>query len=233
LEDDVTERLANAQTLRYAQELQQLHRAERAQRRRAEEALASLDASYALTVRALAATLELRDDITGGHAERVTSIAMRLAATVAPELTADPTLEYAFLLHDLGKVGIPDSILLKPGPLTEVEFEQMRRHPSLGAQIVGQIPYLSGLARDVAFGHHERWDGTGYPNGVRAEEIPTAARIFSLADAFDAMTNDRPYRRALSVSHALTEIAAAAGSQFDPAFTESFVTLAERRRLAS
>jgi HD-GYP domain-containing protein (c-di-GMP phosphodiesterase class II) len=233
LAGDVTERLANAQTLRYAQELQQLYRAERAQRRRAEEALASLDASYALTVRALAATLELRDDITGGHAERVTAIAIQLAAAVAPELTADPTLEYAFLLHDLGKVGIPDSILLKPGPLTELEFEQMRRHPSLGAQIVSQIPYLSGVARDVVVGHHERWDGTGYPNGLRAEEIPTAARIFSLADAFDAMTNDRPYRRALPVGDALEEIADAGGSQFDPAFTEAFVTLAERRRLAS
>jgi HD-GYP domain-containing protein (c-di-GMP phosphodiesterase class II) len=220
------EQLAIAQSLKYAQELQQLYAREREQRTKVEEAVAQLEASYATTVRALAAALELRDDQTGAHADRVTTLALLLAAEVAPELTEDPELEYGFLLHDLGKIGVPDAILLKPGPLTRREMEEMRYHPILGEKIVGAVPYLSGQARQVVAAHHERWDGAGYPRGLTGERIPLGARIFAVADAFDAMTHDRPYRQALAFQIALNEISAGAGNQFDPALVEAFVELA-------
>jgi ribonuclease P protein subunit RPR2 len=225
--------LAIAQTLKYAQELRQLHGQERVQRRRAEEALASLDDSYTTTVRALAAALELRDDQTGRHAERVTEIALCLAQEVAPELAAEREVEFGFLLHDLGKIGIRDSILLKPGPLTVAEMEEMRYHPVLGERIVAGIPFLSGVARQVVAAHHERWDGTGYPRRLAGDRIPLAARIFSLADAFDAMTSDRPYRAALPFEVVVAEVEHAAGGQFDPELAEVFLSLAPKLQNAA
>jgi len=220
------EQLAIAQALKYAEELQELYTRERAQRSRVEEAVARLEDSYATTVRALAAALELRDDQTGAHAERVTALAMRLAEEYAPELISDPELEYGFLLHDLGKLGVPDAILLKPGPLSRREMEEMRYHPILGERIVSTVPYLSGIARQVVAAHHERWDGRGYPRGLAGERIPLAARIFSIVDAFDAMTNDRPYRTALGIAVALNEIQEGACTQFDPDLARTFVELA-------
>ena len=219
------ERLAVAQSLKYAEELRELYGAERAQRRIAEDALARLEASYRTTVRALAAALELRDDQTGAHAERVTELALRLAQRVAPELVSDRELEYGFLLHDLGKIGVPDALVLKSGPLDEDEMETMRRHVELGEQIVARIPYLGGLARHVIAAHHERWDGNGYPRGLAGEDIPLPARIFAVVDAFDAMTNDRPYRKALAVEEALREIRSGAGTQFDPDVVRAFAAL--------
>jgi HD-GYP domain-containing protein (c-di-GMP phosphodiesterase class II) len=225
--------LAIAQTLKYAEELRQLHGQERVQRRRAEEALARLDDSYMTTVRALASALELRDDQTGRHAERVTEIALRLAQEVAPELAAEREVEFGFLLHDLGKIGIRDSILLKPGPLTAAEMEEMRYHPVLGERIVAGIPFLSGVARQVVAAHHERWDGTGYPRRLAGDRIPLAARIFSLADAFDAMTSDRPYRAALPLEVVVAEVEHAAGGQFDPELAEVFLSLAPKLQHAA
>jgi HD-GYP domain-containing protein (c-di-GMP phosphodiesterase class II) len=220
--------LANEQALRYAQELRQLHADERSQRRRAEQALSELEQSYATTVRALAATLELRDDVSGGHADRVARLGLRFTLEVAPGLATEPTLEYGFLLHDLGKIGVPDAILLKPGRLDDVELAQMRRHAELGEEIVSHIPYLNELTRQVVGSHHERWDGTGYPRGLRGEEIPLPARIFAFADTFDAMTTDRPYRQALSFEVARGEVLAGAGKQFDPNLTDAFVDLVDR-----
>ncbi len=219
------EKLAIAQSLKYAEELRELYGAERTQRRIAEDALARLEASYRTTVRALAAALELRDDQTGAHAERVTELALRLATRVAPDLVSDPELEYGFLLHDLGKIGVPDAVVLKPGPLDPDEMEAMRRHVELGEQIVARIPYLGGLARQVIAAHHERWDGKGYPCGLAGEEIPLPARIFAVVDTFDAMANDRPYRRALPLEDALAEIRSGAGTQFDPQVVRAFVSL--------
>jgi HD-GYP domain-containing protein (c-di-GMP phosphodiesterase class II) len=225
--------LAVAQALKYAQELRVLHSSERAQRRLVEEALERLETSYATTVRALAAALELRDDETGGHAQRVTTLALELTRRIDPELAADPQLEYGFLLHDIGKIGIPDGILRKPGRLDPDELEQMRFHSVLGERVLEQIPYLSGLARDVVACHHERWDGNGYPAGLRGTQIPTVARIFAVVDAYDAMTNNRPYRDAMPVAAALDEIESNSGSQFDPAIVTEFVMLARSRRRAA
>lgn len=227
------EQLAVAQALKYAQELRQLHASERAQRRIVEEALESLETSYATTVRALAAALELRDDETGGHAERVTALALELTRRLDPELAAEPELEYGFLLHDIGKIGIPDAILRKPGPLDPDELEQMRFHPVLGERVIAQIPYLSGLARAVVASHHERWDGKGYPLGLAETQIPMASRIFALADSFDAMTNDRPYRRAMLVADAIDEIIRSSGTQFEPDLARAFVELVREGRRAA
>jgi len=227
------QQLAVAQALKYAQELRQLHASERAQRRVVEEAFERLETSYAMTVRALAVALELRDDETGGHADRVTALALELTARLDPELAADPQLEYGFLLHDIGKIGIPDAILRKPGPLDAKELAQMQFHTVLGVRVLEQIPYLSGLPRDVVSCHHERWDGGGYPAGLEGTDIPIAARIFALADSFDAMTNNRPYRRAMPVVDAIDEIIRSSGSQFEPELAEAFVELLRERRQAA
>jgi response regulator RpfG family c-di-GMP phosphodiesterase len=196
-------------------------------------ALQALHDSYRTTVRALAAALELRDDQTGAHATRVTELALDLTEQVAPELANDPELEYGFLLHDIGKIGVPDGVVLKPGPLEQDELQQMRSHVTLGQQILSRIPYLSGLASDIVAAHHERWDGTGYPQGLRGDEIPLAERIFSVVDAFDAFTNDRPYRRAQSTERALDEIANGAGTQFDPAIAQAFRARIRANRAAA
>jgi HD-GYP domain-containing protein (c-di-GMP phosphodiesterase class II) len=229
----VDKQLATAQALKYAEELRELHAKERAHRRSLEQALEQLNDSYGTTVRALAAALELRDDQTGEHAGRVSRLAMRLAGEVAPDLTSDPQLEFGFLLHDLGKIGVPDAILLKPGPLTPEEAERMRVHTILGERIVAQVPYLSGLAREVVAYHHERWDGRGYPYRIHGEEIPLAARIFAIVDAWDAMTNDRPYRRALAVETAVSQIEAASGTQFDPVLGRAFLSVVPELRSAA
>ncbi len=201
----------------------------RTQRDRAESALRDLELSHEVTVTALAAALELRDDETGGHAQRVTALALELAQAVAPELAADPELRYGFLLHDIGKIGIPDAILLKPMQLTPAEKRQMEFHTTLGEQLISGVPHLQGVAREVIAFHHERWDGQGYPWGLVAEAIPLPARIFAIADAFDAISNDRPYQRASSFDAALEKIVANAGSQFDPGLIGPFAQLVQRQ----
>lgn len=199
----------------------------------AHAALEALHDSYRVTVRALAAALELRDDETGAHASRVTELALRLTRRVAPEIADDPELEYGFLLHDIGKIGVPDAILLKPDRLDAHELGRIQRHVTVGRQILADIPYLRGTAAEVASAHHERWDGTGYPNGLRGEEIPLSARIFSVVDTFDAITNDRPYRRAQPISYAIDEIRKGSGTQFDPAIVKAFVELIAEARAAA
>jgi ribonuclease P protein subunit RPR2 len=188
-------------------------------------ALRALQSSYRTTVRALAAVLELRDDATGAHASRVTELALRLARRVAPEIATEPELEYGFLLHDIGKIGVPDAILLKPGPLDRQERAHMERHVSLGQRLLAEIPFLNGFARQVAVAHHEHWDGTGYPNQLHGEEIPLPARIFAIVDAYDAMTNDRPYRGARTTEIALLQIELGAGTQFDPTLAHAFIAM--------
>ncbi|MEX0674582.1 MAG: HD-GYP domain-containing protein [Gaiellaceae bacterium] len=225
-------KLATQQTLKYAEGLRELYARERTQRRRAEQALGQLSKAYGATVVALSVALELRDDQTGGHAERVAQLALDLARTIDPALARRRELEYGFLLHDLGKIGIPDAILLKPGPLTDEERAVIRTHPGLGERIVTRVPSLGALARDVIACHHERWDGSGYPGGLAGEEIPLPARMFAFADSWDAMTNDRPYRAALTFEAAAREIEAGRGGQFDPELVDPFLELVSRRRAA-
>lgn len=166
--------------------------------------------------RALASALELKDTYTGGHAERVTAMAMRLARE-AMLVDAVPTddLEIAFLLHDVGKIGIPESILGKPGGLTDTERRVLQTHPILGEKIVAPLGFPD-CVRHVIRHHHERWDGHGYPDGLAGYEIPAPARIFAIADVLDAMTTLRPYRMPMKFEEALDEIRRTAGSHFDP-----------------
>jgi HD-GYP domain-containing protein (c-di-GMP phosphodiesterase class II) len=190
----------------------------------------SLEASAA-TVEALARALELHDyrrgrfGETSSHTARVTQLAMMLAEQVAPELALDPQLAYGFRLHDIGMIGVSNSTLLKPGPLAPTEIDEIREHPWLGERIVAPVPALGGVARQVIACHHERWDGSGYPRGLRGVEIPVAARIFAVIDAFDAITNDQPYRIALTVEAARDEIRSKSGLDFDPDVAQVFLTL--------
>jgi PAS domain S-box-containing protein len=188
--------------------------------------LQTRDGTYDPTVEALAAALELRDDETGQHARRVADFALALTRAIDPELAAEPDLRYGFLLHDIGKIGIPDAILLKRGSLSEREARVLQMHTTLGEHLIASIPFVSDLAHDVVAYHHERWDGSGYPWGLRGQAIPLAARIFAVADAFDAITNDRPYRKARPVAAAIAEMERGSGSQFDPAVVSAFVPLA-------
>ena len=132
----------------------------------------------------------------------MTQLALLLAEQIAPELALDPQLAYGFRLHDIGMIGVSNATLLKPGTLTPAELDEIREHPWLGERIVAPVPALGGLTRQVIACHHERWDGSGYPRGLRGTEIPLAARIFAVVDAFDAMTNDQPYRDALPIEEA-------------------------------
>ena len=206
------------QIQRYAADLRETFKQERA---RALE----LQRSYIVTVRALSNAVEARDAYTAKHAERVAAYGLEIARAMRTNLAADPATEFGFLLHDVGKVAISDAILHKPGPLSAAERREMERHPVIGARIVADIPFLSGAAAAVVRSHHERWDGAGYPDGLAAEAIPLPARIFAVADVFDALTTVRPYRSPLSIAEARAWILADSGSHFDPAVTAAFTTI--------
>jgi HD-GYP domain-containing protein (c-di-GMP phosphodiesterase class II) len=208
----------------FARELNQLYQAERARSAELEQAVGRLQDSYLDAVTTLAFVVEAKDRSTRAHLERTHDYAVALSRVVDPALAGNRSLRYGFLLHDVGKIGVPEAILNKPGPLDPDEWEAMRAHPLLGVRIVSRMPFL-GDAVDVIRSHHERWDGRGYPSGLRGGAIPMAARIFSVCDAFDAMTSDRPYRRALPLDHAVEEVRTGAGSQFDPAVVEAFLAI--------
>jgi len=196
--------------------------------REAEQREQQLRASYESTVRALADAVEARDAYTARHAERVAAYGVEIARACGLDTSADPDLEFGFLLHDIGKIAISDAILHKPGSLTEEEREAMRRHPLIGEEIVRGIDFLAG-ARQVVRSHHERWDGAGYPDRLAGEQIPLSARVFAVADTFDAVTSDRPYRAAASFREARRVIAEAAGTQFDPTVAEAFDDIPDAR----
>jgi putative two-component system response regulator len=203
------------QLLIYARDLRHLLELERAQRVLVQDA-------YRETVAALATALESKDTGTRAHSQRVQRYAISLAAAIDPSLADDPSAEYGFLLHDVGKIGIPDKVLLKPGPLTKDERRLMETHTLLGEQMLGGVQFLRGTGLEVVRSHHERWDGKGYPDRRGGDEIPLSARIFAVADTLDAMTSHRPYRRALSWRTAYGEIVGAGGSQFDPDVVDAF-----------
>jgi putative nucleotidyltransferase with HDIG domain len=186
-----------------------------------DRALNSLEGAYRSTLKALTAALETRDSETHGHSERVVSYSLRLGREYGLSSEEMKALEFGSLLHDIGKIGVPDSILRKPAKLTEEEWVRMREHPLHGQQILRGIEFLQGAARVVAQ-HHEKWDGTGYPLGLRTEEIDICARIFAVADAFDAITSDRVYRRGKPYEAAAQELDDWAGRQFDPKVVEAF-----------
>lgn len=186
-----------------------------------DRALNSLEGAYRSTLKALTAALETRDSETHGHSERVVSYSLRLGREYGLNSDEMKSLEFGSLLHDIGKIGVPDSILRKPAKLTEEEWVRMREHPLHGQQILRGIEFLQGAARVVAQ-HHEQWDGSGYPLGLRGADIDICARIFSVADAFDAITSDRVYRRGKSYEAAAQELDDWAGRQFDPKVVEAF-----------
>jgi ribonuclease P protein subunit RPR2 len=219
LRDDLARVRAEAagqsrQLERYAADLRETFKAERAQRARLQE-------SYMATVRALANAVEARDAYTGKHAERVAAYGLEIARALGSPLADDPQTEFGFLLHDVGKVAIPDAILYEPDPLTDAERALMERHPVIGAHILRGIEFL-GEAKGVVRHHHEHWDGSGYPDGLAGEDIPVAARVFAVADTLDALTTDRPYRPASPLADARAVIAGASGTQFDPAVVDAF-----------
>ncbi len=185
---------------------------------------AERERSHLATLAALVAALDARERETQAHSWRVRAYALRLADLLGvPALEREP-LAAGALLHDIGKIGIPDHILLKPGPLSPSEWVEMRRHPSIGAEILRDLDHLPG-AREIVLTHQERFDGTGYPQGLSREEIPFGARIFAVADTLDAITSDRPYHRAAPFAAAQAEIARHAGTQFDPAVVQAFLAV--------
>ena len=202
---------------RYAADLRETFKQERAAAQR-------LRASYMATVRALCNAVEARDAYTGKHAERVAAYGLTIARATGMNLSNDPAIEFGFLLHDVGKVAVADAILFKPEPLTAEERLLMERHPVVGWEIVRDIEFL-GDAKLVVRHHHERWDGQGYPDGLAGEDIPLAARVFSVADVFDAITTMRPYRPPSSLEDACDIIRKGAGTQFDPDVVEAFLAV--------
>jgi len=186
-----------------------------------DQALNSLEDAYRSTLKALTAALETRDLETHGHSERVVSYSLRLGREYGLDSQRTKALEFGSLLHDIGKIGVPDLILRKPAKLTPDEWVLMRQHPMHGQQILNGIKFLEGAARVVAQ-HHEKWDGSGYPLGLQGEEIDICARIFSVADAFDAITSNRVYRQGKSYYAAAQELDDWAGKQFDPKVVEAF-----------
>jgi response regulator RpfG family c-di-GMP phosphodiesterase len=211
------------QLLLYAQDLRHILEIEKGQR-------ALIQSAYRETVMALASALESKDTGTRAHSQRVQYYAIELAREIDPKLLEDPSTEYGFLLHDVGKIGIPDRILQKPKPLSPAEERLMRTHTVLGEQVLSGVAFLHGQGLRVVRSHHERWDGEGYPDGLAGTEIPQAARVFAVADALDAMTSDRPYRQALPWVHAERELALQSGRQFDPDVVEAFVEVEGRLR---
>jgi response regulator RpfG family c-di-GMP phosphodiesterase len=204
------------QLLLYARDLGRLVEIERMQRKVVQDA-------YRETVIALANALEVKDLPTRVHSARVRDYAVQLTSAIEPRLLADPSLEYGFLLHDVGKLGVPQELLAKPGALTPDEVELMREHTVIGADILAEVTFLRGEGIKVIRSHHERWDGTGYPDHLVGAAIPLSARIFAVADAVDAMTGERPYREPASWDAATKEVVSQSGRQFDPEVVAAFM----------
>jgi ribonuclease P protein subunit RPR2 len=206
---------------RYAADLRETFKRERERRH-------ELRRSYMATVRALCNAVEARDAYTGKHAERVAAYGMEIAKVLDAPFSEDPEVEFGFLLHDVGKVAVPDSILWKPEPLTPEERTLMERHPLVGWEILREIDFL-GEAKLVVRHHHERWDGAGYPDGLAGDVIPLSARVFAVADVLDALTTVRPYRAPSEIVTARDMIHECSGTQFDPEVVDAFLEITPER----
>jgi putative nucleotidyltransferase with HDIG domain len=189
-------------------------------------AMKRVELTYDETLEALGAALDLRDNETAGHSRRVTGFCLEMAKAIGCTGDQLKQIERGAYLHDIGKIGTPDSILLKPGKLTAEEWEVMQQHARIGYKVVSRIAFLAPAA-EIVLTHQERFDGTGYPQELKGEEIPLGARIFAVADTLDAMTSDRPYRKALPFSAAQEEIVRESGRQFDPEIVRVFLTIPE------
>lgn len=176
-------------------------------------------------IETLASAVDAKDRYTGGHTQRVTRLARKIAEQLEPGLGSNPQLRYGFMLHDVGKIGVPENILLKSTSLDPSEWEIMKTHPLIGLNIIEPVG-LGPEVENVVHHHHERWDGNGYPDRLAGVEIPLEARMFSVADAFDAMTSDRPYRASMPAAEAVESIRKESGRQFDPMAVESFLAVA-------
>ncbi|MFN8525334.1 MAG: HD domain-containing protein [Chloroflexota bacterium] len=242
-------RLAYAQAHQYAEELRALYVERRATRLELDQKIAELEASqqqllayahdlatlnrqlnltYMQTLTALARTVDRRDGMTGDHCVRVAGYSRAVGAMLlGDDGDVLRKLEYGALLHDIGKIAVPDAILRKAGPLDEEEWAMMRQHPILGCGILEGVGFLKDSLPIVRH-HHERFDGQGYPDGLCGDEIPLGARVFAVADAFDAMTSDRHYRAALGLDETLAELRRHSGTQFDPGVVATFESEAER-----
>jgi HD-GYP domain-containing protein (c-di-GMP phosphodiesterase class II) len=238
--------LTYAQATSYAGELRRLYREQRDARAELEHKVKELEQTqaqlreyardisgtyrllqqtYLETLDSLALAVEQRDHHTAGHSHRVAYYANVLGEALQLSSEARRDLRYGSMLHDIGKIGVPDAILNKPGELTASEWSAIRQHPQIGAQMIERVEFLRP-ALPIILAHHERFDGGGYPRGLRGEAIPLGARIFQVADALDAIISDRPYRRQQSLEAALAEIRRHAGSQFDPAIVETLERIA-------
>lgn len=206
---------------RYQRELERLVEERTYQLR---NALQELENSYDYTLEALGGALDLKDAETEGHCQRVTAFTISIAKAMDVDSQQLRHIARGAFLHDIGKMAIPDSILRKPGPLTEEEQTIMRQHCEIGYRMLQRIPFLKEAAQ-IVLAHQERYDGKGYPRGLKGEEIPLGARIFAVADTLDAMISDRPYRKALSLEAAKEEIRTHAGTQFDPKVVEVFLSM--------
>jgi len=237
--------VALAQALAYARDLRALYEVSRAREEEANRAHDKLRAAYqqalayAVDLRkshrqmqrsvlqsllGLANALEAKDEYTRGHSERVAGLAQRLALAAGLGIAEAKTIAEAGLLHDLGKIGVPEHILRKQGPLTDEEWIAMRRHPLTGAQIVAPLEFFADAALIVRH-HHERHDGSGYPDGLKGDGIPVGARIVAIADVYDALTSERPYRRKLARAEAVQIMRDDAGLTLEPRLTELFLDL--------
>ncbi len=193
-------------------------------------AIEQLERSYDDTLEALGSALDLKDAETEGHCQRVTAFCISIAREMPVPAPYLAILARAAFLHDIGKMAIPDSILRKPGPLDDAEKKKMREHCQIGYDMLTRIPFLRDAA-EIVLAHQEFYDGSGYPRGLKGDQIPLGARIFTIADSLDAMISDRPYRRALPMSHAREEIKRCSGSQFDPKVVEVFMSIPEQHWL--
>lgn len=192
--------------------------------------MAQLQQAYEASLTLLANAIELRDAYTGGHVERVMQISLMLGERLNFSTDELHQLRFGAILHDIGKIYIREGTLRKAGPLNDEEWAQMRQHAALGAEMAQHISYLTDCA-PIIRSHHERWDGRGYPDNLSGDAIPLGARIVAIADTFDAMTSDRPYRAGMSIDEAVAEIVRNAGTQFDPQLTRQFHVLHEEGRL--